>query len=170
LHYLAGAGLPAALLFRARYRAYPGARRILTLAILLSLPFAAWCVLRITAGPLSVQITSAVALVAVATTPVGFMGAETTVSGEWIAAAVIGAIAAQLVAETLLLITPTLGIGLLSPSGTALGFAASCILGGIGVFQLLARRHWSEARAIDVKRTLHSRPPAPSSDPWSTQS
>jgi hypothetical protein len=171
LHLLAGAGLPAALLFRARYRAYAGARTILKVALLLALPFAAWCVLRLISGPLGVQISAGVALCAVATTLVGFMGSETTGQGDWIAAAVIASISAQLACEMLFEAwPPAIDVGLAWIAGSLLAFAACCILGAIGVSQLLARRHWDDAREVDLRRTKTVRPPMPSvGGPWSTR-
>lgn len=172
LHFLAGAGLPAALMFRARYRAFPGARSILFAALLFALPFAAWCALRIASGPLVLQITSGAALLALVAGTVGFMGPETTVAGEWIGAVVIAAVVAQLSAELLTAHgTLVADAGLLGPLATAVAFLACAILGSVGMFQLLARRHWAEARTIDVHRAQKaSRPPMPSgSDPWSTR-
>ncbi len=172
LHFLAGAGLPAALMFRARYRAFAGARSILIVALLLAVPLAAWCALRIVGGPLALQITSGVAVFALALGTVGFMGPETTVAGEWIGAAVIAAVSAQLSAELLAVHGPLVADARLwGPAATAFAFVACAILGSIGMFQLLARRHWADARNIDVHRAKKlSRPPLPSSsDPWSTR-
>ena len=120
---------------------------------------------------LGVQITSAVALVAMLATLVGFMGSETNVAGAWISTFVVLAVTAQLAAEALVHDwLPALDASLAWVAGSVAAFAACSVLAAIGVFQLLARRHWDEARAVDLRRVKTERPPMPSiGDTWSAR-
>ena len=66
LHLVTATGLPAALLFRARYRAYFGARYILVAALGATFPFVGYCLLMLGQDDLAVQVASGVALAAIA--------------------------------------------------------------------------------------------------------
>jgi len=171
LHLLAATGLPAALLFRARYRAYPGARHILAIALALALPFVGYCVMGMSTGPIGVQVTSGIAVAAVAVTLIGFMGSETTVYGNWIAATVIAAVSAQLASEAMTpLWPPQIDAQLWWVATSLAAFAFASILGALGVFQLLARRHWQQAGTVDVTRVRTGRPSLPSlGDSWASR-
>ena len=93
----AAIALPAALLFRARYRAYAGARVFLGAAIVLSLlPTAAHAVMALFV-PASLATVGAVAVLAIlAGSLAGFMGAETTGAGTYLAPAAVVLLAADL--------------------------------------------------------------------------
>ncbi len=135
--------LPAALLFRARYRAYAGARVFLGAALFLSLPFAVHTVLGLF-GPVGLATVGAVAvLFALAGSFVGFMGAETTGAGTYLAPVTVVALALDILLRGL-------GHGpLLGVATGAVAFGGGSALGALGVFQIVAWRFAADARRID---------------------
>jgi hypothetical protein len=152
LHLLAGLGLPAALLFRARYRAFAGARIVLLAALALTLPYAGYAAYAVATGPsLVVQIVSAAAVLVVLLSLLGFMGAETTGGGNAMAILQIVAVTSQLTASMVahvdLARQPLWGLGAL---GSVAAFSAAIIIGSLGLFQLLAWRFGPQARAVDT--------------------
>ncbi len=175
LHMIAVAALPAALLFRSRYRAYAGARAILAAALALALPLLSYCALAIDGAPLAVQITSALAIVAVGFSLVGFMGSETTVAGDYLAGAIIAAVVAQVGAVTVGKLQPANPQVWISMLASAASFGGAAAVSAIGLFQLLAGRHWERARQVDVHPNMSEPPSAPPSQPslsdtWSSRS
>jgi hypothetical protein len=170
LHLLAVTSLPAALLFRERYRAYPGARYMLAIALGLSVPFVAYGAWLVATADLAVQISAAVSLVAVAVTLLGFMGSNTAISGRYLSLLLIGAITAQLGTEALQRDwIPHFDLGLWWVLSALIAFAACAVMGALGSFQLLARSHWERAAQVNVQRAKTQRPPQPSvGDTWST--
>jgi hypothetical protein len=165
---LAAAALGAALLFRARYRAYARARAITAAALGLALPFAGYCVVAIARGPLPVQVTSAVVLVVIAAGTLGMMGSEVALAGDWIAAALVLASSAQLGSTSLASQSwpeapgAELGAAILA----LMAYAASSAFGAVGLFQLLAWRHWRSARRIDVHSPPRVKDDEPSEPGW----
>ncbi|HEY2513819.1 MAG TPA: hypothetical protein VGI39_23285, partial [Polyangiaceae bacterium] len=87
--------LPAALIFRARYRAYRGARTLLAAALLLSVPAIVLLALAFFGGgELAPRVLAAVGVLAGAAATLGFMGPETSAGcAEW-AGLVVGVQAA----------------------------------------------------------------------------
>jgi hypothetical protein len=172
LYVLAAAALPAALFFRAHYRAYAPARAILAAGLAAALPFASRAVLLVASDAHTlVQVGAAVALGALGASLIGFMGSETTAAASYLAAAVfvgiLGALGCELVAAT----DPAAAWSELAlGAGSWVAASGVALLGAIGVFQLLASRHWREARAVDV-RPLEERPSMRSlpGDVWSTK-
>jgi len=156
LHLLAVVGLPAALLFRARYRAYGGARLVLLAALLMALPFAVYCGVSLAqSSHLVLQIASGVALGTICLSLVGFMGSETTGAGSTMATAVTFAVTGQLVTEAIVLYAPgypLMPIVWAIASNSA--FFGTAIIGSLGLFQLLAWRLGPHARTIDIRRPL----------------
>ncbi|MBK8257476.1 MAG: hypothetical protein IPK82_33010 [Polyangiaceae bacterium] len=174
--------LPAALLFRARYRAFTGARLLLGFAFLVSLPYAFHAIGLVaqhnTFGV--AQLGAVLALTLLAAGLPGFMGSETTAAGTFVAPAMIGAFALQAGLERLGALVPgaladTLGLvesiaedgdplaaatptvqftisAIRDGAITAVAFAASVFLSALGVFQILAWKFAPEARLIDVRR------------------
>jgi hypothetical protein len=174
LHLVAAIGLPAALLFRARYRAYDGARYILVSALAATLPFVGYCMVGIGAGVLALKIASAIALVAIGLSLLGFMGSETTVAGQWMAFFVVVTVSGHLGCEVVFRDSAHAPDRLSWIVASSLAFAAATTLGALGLFQLLARRHWDEARSVDVRSV--ERPPIASlsgesmgNDSWQTR-
>jgi hypothetical protein len=164
---LGAVALPAALLFRARYRAYRGARIALGAALALSLPFAVHTVLSVL-GPLSLATAGAVCvLVVLAGSLSGFMGAETTGAGAAMAPATVVVLTVDLALRGIEH-GPLLGV----VTG-ALAFGGASALAALGLFQILAWRFAADARRIDLHPPLRSSSPPPSSpDPtsdWSTR-
>lgn len=174
LHLLAAICLPAALLFRERYRAYTGARYVLVTALILSLPFVGYCLLALGTATLPHQITAGIAVGAVCLSLLGFMGSNTTVAGIYLSALIVAAVTVKLGADMIgvrmrgdewMSVDPA---SLWRLTG-ALSFAASAILGALGAAQLLAARSWAEARAVDLRPVEAERSQLPSigSDTWS---
>jgi hypothetical protein len=165
---LAGAvALPAALLFRARYRAYRGARVALGAALGLSLPFGVHMVFELL-GPVSVATAGAVAVLFVlAGSLAGFMGGETTGAGAYMAPTAVVVLAADLALRGLAR-SPMLGV-----ITDALALAGGAGLASLGLFQILAWRFAADARRIDLHSPAReSTPPASDRDAasdWSTR-
>ena len=169
---VAAVALPAALLFRSRYRAYAGARVCSSARrSCLCLPFAVHVVLGLF-GPASVATVGAVAVMFVlAGSLTGFMGAETTGAGAYLAPATVVVLALDLALAGLGFRTD-LG-SLLGIATGAIGFGGASALASLGLFQILAWRFAADARRIDLHRIpRESRPPASDRDPasdWSTR-
>jgi hypothetical protein len=146
------ATLPAALLFRARYRAYPRARLVLGCALLGAAPFA------ISRGLVAADSAATVLDRAAAGIDVavilgglfGFMGADTTGGGSVWASLVIGLLSVDIVLR-----------GVATGSGsriwaelTATSIAAACAatLASVGGYHLLAARLARDARRETRRR------------------
>ncbi|MEO7332239.1 MAG: hypothetical protein ABI193_26925 [Minicystis sp.] len=161
----------AALMFRARYRAYTGARVFLGAALLSSLPFVVQVGLGLMGGMGAAEIAGLIALVAIAASFTGFMGAETTGAGPYLAHGVALTFAAELVARSLgapgARLDASAVIQVIIP---ALAFVGSSVLSALGLFQIVAWRFAADARRIDLHtppahvETLHD-----SRTDWSTR-
>ena len=164
---LAAVTLPAALLFRARYRAYRGARVFLGAALATSLPFAVHTVLGLFGPGAVAQAGGVVVLFILAGSCAGFMGSETTGAGTYLAPASVIAIAAELALRGI-------GHGPLLGVGTgALAFGGASALAALGGFQIVAWRFTADARRIDLHVPRRESRPShnddePASD-WSTR-
>ena len=197
LRFVAATALPAALLFRARYRAFEGARLLLGLAFLTALPYGIHA-LGLVIDPVSgiAQLGAILALVLLVAGLPGFMGSETTAAGSFTAPAMIAAFALQAGLQRLGALVPgTLSevfgvvetvhedgeivhaIPALSTSAatlrdalvTAIAFAASALLSALGLFQILAWKFAPAARKIDVRRLPEEVEERPSIEEWSTR-
>jgi hypothetical protein len=161
---LASVALPAALLFRSRYRAYAGARVFLGTALVISLPFGAHTSASLF-GAGEVATAGAVAvLLVLAASLAGFMGSETTGAGAYLAPATVTTLSFELGLRSL-------GQGSLLGAGTgAIAFGGAAGLASLGLFQILAWRFAADARRIDLHSRRDSKPPASDRDPpsdWS---
>jgi hypothetical protein len=158
---LAATALPAALLFRARYRAYAGARWLLAAAFFVALPFVVLVSLRLSALEPDLSTAGAlVAVVVVAAALVGFMGAETTGAGTYVGLSVLVGLGTELALSDLShpgkLDTWQAAT---SVSMAAVAFAAATGLSALGLFQILAWRLSTDARRIDIRRAKPEPPP-----------
>ena len=152
---LAATVLPAALFFRASYRAYPPARLLLAGALLLALPFVVRSAYVIALpSPFGAHVTAATTIGAVLLALVGFMGSGTTAMGSGWASLVLVTIAADVGVGRVV-------AGSASPwpahASTAIAFLAGASLAAVGLFQTAALHLAADARLIDVKR--HEEPP-----------
>ncbi|EYF05286.1 antenna complex, alpha/beta subunit [Chondromyces apiculatus DSM 436] len=167
---VAAAALPAALAFRGRYRAYAGARWLLGAAFATALPFTLFVILRLTTQDIGLGEASAMIVVLAMTAGLlGFMGAETTSAGAYLALAVNLALAGDLAFDGLAALDPVDAITVAPVLAAAVAFAATSALTSIGLFQILAWRLAPAARRIN----LHPPPkPAgkshPSGSDWLT--
>ena len=148
---LAAAALPAALVFRARYRAYAGARWLLVAAFAATLPFVGHTIARLVLGePGLDQVGSVAVLIAVASSLIGFMGAETTSAGTYLAAAVVLALTGDLALAGLAPLDPVSLGDAAAVLASATAFAATSAFTCVGLFQILAWRLAADARRIDL--------------------
>ena len=170
----AAVSLAAALQFRARYRAYAGARVFLGTALTISVPFVVHIALHLTReggfGP--AHLGAIIVLLAVTASLTGFMGAETTGAGAYMGPIIVSAFALDLALSGLATVGPSAGLAvLLSLAVGSAGFGAAAGFTGLGLFQILAWRFSADARRIDLHSPKPERRPAnqdPPSD-WSTR-
>jgi hypothetical protein len=172
LRTLAAITLPAALLFRARYRAYTPARWILGAAVASALPFVAYSIWRLLRLPFGFEtIGAAIALTAVLASLLGFMGEETTGGGTATALGAIVALSADVALGTLAALTTTASLTqTANVIAWAAAFAGTWAMAALGMFQILAWRFAADARRIN----LHAKPKEtkvtqPSVSDWSTK-
>ncbi|WP_282415997.1 hypothetical protein [Polyangium sp. 15x6] len=171
---LAATTLPAALLFRARYRAYAGARWLLAGAFLCALPFVLLTVLRLAAlSPELATIGSFVAIVVIAAALVGFMGSETTGAGTYVGLGVLCGLGVELALSDLS--RPgafATWQNATSTSLAAVAFGAATGLSALGLFQILAWRLSDDARRIDIHAAVpekpRRKPEPPTTSDWSS--
>ncbi len=145
------ATLPAALLFRARYRAYRPARWVLALTLGLSLPFLALeagIVLEPGASVLT-RLAAGLSIAAVLSGLFGFMGAGTTGGGSVWAALVLTVLTVEVGVREL---TSPLRGAPLAHGVTAIGLCCAAILATLGGFQLLAAGLARDARRLSSPR------------------
>ena len=162
--------LTAALLFRARYRAYAGARIFLGTALVVSLPFAvhAGAVFASDAGFGPAHVGAALVLVTMAATLIGFMGAETIGAGPYVAIALVFAVSLELASRGFAVVGLTRGLPpLVGVTVGAAGFGAAAGFTALGLFQLLAWRFAEDARRIDIHSPPRDHSPPSEHDPSS---
>ncbi len=132
------ATLPPALLFRSSYRAYPTARWILAVALVVCAPFVVISVALALdpSAAMALRAASVFSVIAITCSLTGFMGAGTTAgTGVW-AALVSVALPLEIALKQL---TPVAdGSGWLTYPVTALGVSCAGVLTALGVYQLLA--------------------------------
>jgi hypothetical protein len=159
-HALAGLamvlGLPAALLFRSRYRALPEARIILGVALAASAPAAVLAALdAIAPGTASaMRVIDGAMLVSIALGGLGFMGAETSAGCAQWAALVVGAFVAGPALRAGDAAWRGTGHDTLTLTTAALGALVAATLLGFALFQLFAAALAGRARAVDVHRAV----------------
>lgn len=150
---VAAIALPAALVFRSRYRAYTGARWLLVAAFLVALPSFGHAVAQLALlDPHLGQLGALMVILAVLSSLTGFMGAETTGAGAFLAVAVVLAFTADLVVGRLAQLSAFSPRDLVSVLSAGLAFAATSAITSLGLFQILAWRLAADARRIDLHR------------------
>ncbi|WP_437933097.1 hypothetical protein [Sorangium sp. So ce341] len=150
---VAAIALPAALVFRSRYRAYAGARWLLVAAFLVALPAFGHAAAQLTLlDPHLAQLGALMVILAVLSSLTGFMGAETTGAGSSLAVAAVLAFTADLVVGRLAQLSAFTPRDLVSVLSAGLAFAATSALTSLGLFQILAWRLAADARRIDLHR------------------
>lgn len=197
LRFLAATALPAALLFRARYRAFEHARLLLGIAFLTALPYGLYAVGLLLEPAFGIaQIGAILAILLLVAGLPGFMGSETTAAGSFVAPAMIGAFALQAGLQRLGAVVPgsladvfrvvetvnedgevvrslpaagLTGAALREAAVTAVAFAATALLSALGLFQILAWKFAPAARKIDVRRTPEEIEERPSIEEWSSR-
>jgi hypothetical protein len=171
---VAAIALPAALIFRSRYRAYTRARWILAAAFAASVPFLGYVTtLLVPFDHFGLAEAGAIAaIVAILASLAGFMGSETTGAGSYTSIGVVLGLAAQLALESLAQPDALASAGSIADVAVSmLAFVAVSALTSLGLFQILAWRFAADARRIN----LHPRPPKDSihklerSGEWSTR-
>jgi hypothetical protein len=146
--------LPAALFFRAQYRAFLAARGFLVVALALAVPAVFFLGRGALAEgtPLTLRLADVLVITSVLTSFAGFLGPETTGACTlWGAVLLLALPARQLVAS-----------GLRDASASQLGSAAAVAVGealagtvaSVGLYQLLAAALARRARLVDVHRIV----------------
>lgn len=147
--------LPAALLFRAHYRAYRRARVMLAWALALALPFVVGeVVLAVNpAAALLPRIAAGADVAVVGCSLLGFMGEGTTGAGTVWAALVLAVLPAEIAVRQL---TPLAegDTGWLTYPATAVAVLAAALLASLGLFQLLAAGLAGDARRVSSPMRL----------------
>jgi hypothetical protein len=139
------ATLPAALLFRARYRAYRPARWVLAAALGLCVPFLVLELrLAMDSGAHALtRLAAGLSIAAVFSGLFGFMGAGTTGGGSVWAVLVLAVLGLEVGVREL--VAP-LGAAPLQHAVTAVGLCCAAVLSTLGGFQLLAAALAGDAR------------------------
>jgi hypothetical protein len=149
--------LPAALLFRARYRAYPRARLVLGLALVASLPFAVSQILVAadSSAPLLDRGSAALDLAVILSGLFGFMGEDTTGGGSVWAALVLALLPANIAVRAFDSVEASAWV---RPVAAAIGTGCAATLASQGIFQLLASWFGSDARRLVRKKASAASP------------
>lgn len=154
MRLLAMTVLPAALMFRVRYRAYARARVVLTLALALAVPFVVLEVL-LTANasaPIVARAAAAVNVGVVLCALFGFMGEGTTGAGSLWATLVLVCLPLEIALREL---TPLADAdtGFVTYPATAVAMLLAALLTSVGLFQVLAAALGPDARRQSMSRT-----------------
>ena len=157
--------LPAALVFRARYRAFRAARVILAVALVACLPGVALLALGAfdVAAPVGDRLTAGLACGAVLTALFGFMGPETSAACVQWAATVVLAYAARGALDAIEAAWSGDAIAMSAYAAAAAGELIASMLVTFALFQILAVALASRARQVDVHQiaaTQRSVPPS----------
>ena len=149
--------LPAALLFRASYRAYPVARTLLAWALVLSLPFvvrSGYVVLF--EHEMAARVAAGATIASILLALLGFMGSGTTAMGSAWATCLLGILAGEIALRQVFGVAD----GSLRHVIAAASFLAGSTLGAVGLFQSVSVAKAGEARCIDVRRNTEEPPEA----------
>lgn len=150
LRVLAAVAIPAALLFRAHYRAYRRGRVILAVAFAVALPFLVQQGMVVAGSDaLLGRVGSTVAICAVLCSLFAFLDAPTTSAIAWWGGLVTGAIAFD-VGLRQFYVGPGAPGGVVAHVLTAAAFITSVSPMALGLFQILAAVYAKDARRIDV--------------------
>jgi hypothetical protein len=148
--------LPAALVFRARYRAFRGARAILGVALLLSLP-AALLLGKVAldgGADTGARIVGAVGVAACAASTLGFMGPETSAGCTQWAALVLGVMAARPAGRAVAAAWSGRDREMVAAMAAGLGELIASTLVTFALFQLFAAVFRSQARLVNVRKAV----------------
>jgi hypothetical protein len=165
--------LPPALLFRSRYRAFPEARLVLSIALLLSIPALILAVLGALDGDATLpsRIADGVLVAAILTGLFGYMGAETTGGCARWAGFLLVAYAGRIAVQVMPFHNDFSDSQPLDVYGhwgylvASAGTLAATTLLAVGLYQALATMFAKQAREVDVHRTAaRSLPPADRED------
>jgi hypothetical protein len=143
--------VPAALLFRSHYRAYPRGRLILGAAFVVALPFLIHEAALTARGPDIARVAAVLALVGPLSGLFAFMAAPMT-SMTALCAQALTALLALEIGLRQVYAPPAPGAGPLAYVLTAIAFFASVVPIALGLFQTLAAIYAREARLVDVHR------------------
>lgn len=148
--------LPAALLFRSRYRAFRAARVILGVALAASVPAIVFlAAAALDAGQsLGARGLAAAGVAGAAAATLGFMGPETSGGCAQWAALVVGAYAARPAWRAVASAWSGSDQVTLALSAAALGALVAATLVTLAVFQVLATALAGQARRVDVHRAV----------------
>lgn len=149
---LALTALPAALLFRANYRAYRPARWVLAAALVLSAPFVVLEVRHALNAETAfvARVAAGLSVAAVLSALIGFMGAGTTGAGSVWAALVLGVLPLEVALRELW--APAASARPLAYPAAAIALTCAAVLATVGVFQLLAAGLAGNARRLTSTR------------------
>jgi len=150
--------LPAALLFRSHYRAYPLGRVLLGGAFVLALPFLVHEAILTTQGAPIARIAAGLALVGPLSALFAFMSSPTTSMTALCAQSLTALLALELGLRQFYAPRPV-GAGPLAFALTGVAFFASVVPMALGLFQTLAAIYAREARQVDVHRPSEPEPP-----------
>ena len=147
--------LPAALLFRAHYRAYRRARVMLAAALALAMPFVVVEVMLAInpAAALLPRIAAGADVVVIGCSLLGFMGEGTTGAGTVWAALVLAVLPLEIAVRQL---TPLAegDTGWLTYPATAVAILCAGLLTSLGLFQLLSAALAGDARRVSSPMRL----------------
>jgi hypothetical protein len=146
--------LPAALLFRAQYRAFPAARIFLGAALALAAPavlFLGQSALEV-GTPVALRIGDAAGILAVSTSFAGFLGAETTGACSLWGGGLLVLVPLRLFASASVLSATEAEVG--GALAASAGVAVAGTVASIGLYQLLAAALATRARKVDVHRIV----------------
>jgi hypothetical protein len=153
--------LPATLLFRSHYRAYPRGRVLLGAAFVLALPFLVHEAYMTTQGPLVARVGAGLALLGALSALFAFMPSPTTSMTVLCAQALTALIALDLGLRHVYAPRPA-DAGPVAYPLMAVAYFASVVPIALGLFQTFAALYAREARKVDVHRP--SEPSSPSSE------
>jgi hypothetical protein len=148
--------LPAALVFRGRYRAFAGARTILAGALAITVPAAVLlgrAALDGQADP-AARVLGALGVAAAAASTLGFMGPETSGGCTQWAAVVLGVFAARPALRAFAAAWTGQDAEIVAATAASIGALIAATLVTFGLFQLLAAALGGQARQVDVRRAI----------------
>ena len=156
--------LPAALLFRAKYRAFRGARWILAAAFATALPFASHAAFTVAADEHGLaELGALISIGALGAGLFGFMGAETNAAASYTATANIFGLAADVALSSLGARNEPIALShVIEAALAAIAFGFFAGGAALGMFQALAIRFAPAARQIDLHKP--ATPPEESDD------
>ena len=153
--------LPAALVFRARYRAFAGARTAVGIALAASVPAVAFLAMAAfdTSVPSVDRAASGIAAASALTALLGFMGPETSAGCSQWAAIIVIAHTSRLTIHAIRAAWAGDAHGMASFGAAALGELIASTLVTFALFQILAATLSGLARQVDVHRIVGASAP-----------